>query len=558
MIKYILILAFIILAQIQIYSQVENVPLNHPVYYFLKEMKVKRVVSYIKEDIPNLSRFEVKGFLDEIESKQEQLSRTELKLLFRYKFEFNESLHPDTTTYFFHPEKDFGTSLSDVFSDKVKYLYAYREQSANIFFEGLGHFYFGQTFKPESNNSTLYDIGFRIRGTVFNHLGYNLEVIKGGSSGNREVAELIKPEVLTSYKWLENLENINNYDFTSGYIKYHTEPADEMDISFQLGREQKTVGYGYGSKLVLSGDNPPLDFLQFNFDYGMVHFTSIFASTVGEFSSNPDTRYTKYWAFNRLKLSFKNLIDAGIGESIVYSGRGIELGYATPLGFYKFIEHSLQDRDNANLYLDFQTNFIDNLEFQGILFLDENILSNLQDLDKYTNKTAYQLGFFWYQPLSLDDFSLVVEYTKIRPFVYSHVDSMNTYTAFGKNLGHRSGPNSDEIFSRLSYNFNEWIRINFKYAFVRSGENVYDVDGNLVKNVGGDIYLNHDSRPENDKAYFLDGVRINNNIFEIGLRIEPVRDFIFDIIYNYNVENNLTTGEKINKSYGYIRFSLEY
>jgi len=544
--------------QIQVYSQVENVPLDHPVYTFLKEMKVKRVVSYINEDIPNLSRFEVKRFLDEIESKQNELSRTELKLLYRYKTEFIESLHTDSTTYFFHPEKDFGESISDVFSDKVKYLYAYREQNANIYFELLGHFYYGQTFDPESNNATLYDIGFRGRGTVFNHLGYNLEVIKGGSSGNRQVAELIKPEITTSYKWLENLENINNYDFTTGYVKYHTEPADEMDISFQLGREHKTAGYGYGSKLVLSGNNPPMDFLQFNFDYGIVHFTSIFASTVGEFSSNPDARYTKYWAFNRLKLSFKNLFDVGIGESIVYSGRGVELGYATPLGFYKFIEHSLQDRDNANLYLDFQSNFIDNFELQGMLFLDENILSNLQDLDKYTNKTAYQFGLFWYQPLSLNDFSLVVEYTKIRPFVYSHVDSMNTYTAFGKNLGHKIGPNSDEIFSRLSYNFNERIRVNFNYAFVRSGENIYDGDGNLVKNVGGDIYLNHDSRPENDQAYFLDGIRFNHNIFELGLRIEPVRDFIFDIINNYNVEKNLTTGEKINTSYGYIRFSLEY
>ena len=544
--------------QIQVYSQVENVPLNHPVYTFLKEMKVKRIISYINEDIPNLSRFEVKRFLDEIESKQNELSRTELKLLTRYKIEFNESIDADTTTYFFHPEKDFGESISDVFSDKVKYLFAYKEQNANIYFELLGHFYYGQTFDPESNNATLYDIGFRGRGTVFNHLGYNLEVIKGGSSGNRQVAELIKPEITTSYKWLENLENINNYDFTTGYVKYHTEPADEMDISFQLGREHKTAGYGYGSKLVLSGNNPPMDFLQFNFDYGIVHFTSIFASTVGEFSSNPDARYTKYWAFNRLKLSFKNLFDVGIGESIVYSGRGIELGYATPLGFYKFIEHSLQDRDNANLYLDFQSNFIDNLEFQGILFLDENILSNLQDLDKYTNKTAYQFGLFWYQPLSLNDFSLVVEYTKIRPFVYSHVDSMNTYTAFGKNLGHRIGPNSDEIFGRLSYNFNEWIRMNFKYAFVRSGENIYDGDGNLVKNVGGDIYLNHDSRPENDKAYFLEGIRINNDIFEIGLRIEPVRDFIFDIIYNYNVEKNLTTGSTLNSSYGYVNFTLEY
>ena len=540
------------------FSQVENVPLTHPVYTFLKEMKVKRIVPYINEDLPNLSRFEVRKHLETIENKRSELSPTERKLFNRYKAEFYESLDPDTTTYFFHPDKSFSTSLSEVFSNKVKYLYAYREKNANVYIDLLGHIYYGQTFKPEVNNTTLFDGGIRIRGTVFNHLGYNFAFLKGGASGSREVAELIEPRLLTSFKWIEDIENINNYDFTAGYIKYHTEPVDDMNLSIQVGREHKTVGYGYSSKLVLSGDNPPLDFIQFNFDYGIVNFTSIHGSTVGEFNMNKDARFTKYWVFNRLKLKFENLFDVGIGESIVYSGRGLELAYLTPVGFYKFIEHSIQDRDNANLYFDFQSGFIENLEFQATFLLDENILSNLQDFEKYTNKTAYQLGVFWYQPFSINDLSLVLEYTRIRPFVYTHFDSMNVYTAFGKNLGHRIGPNADELFSRLSYNFNDWIRLNIVYAHIRRGENIYDDEGNLIKNVGGDIYLSHGHNVENTTAKFLDGIRINNDVFEVGFRIEPARDFIFDIIYNYNIESNLTTGIKDYLSYGFIRFTLNY
>ncbi len=219
---------------------------------------------------------------------------------------------------------------------------------------------------------------------------------------------------------------------------------------------------------------------------------------------------------------------------------------------------SLQDRDNANLYFDFQSGFIKNLEFQATFLLDENILFNLNELDKYINKTAYQLGAFWYQPFSINDLSLVLEYTRIRQFVYTHFDSLNTYTAFGKNLGHRIGPNADELVSRLSYNFNDWIRLNLVYTHIRRGENVYDDEGNLVKNVGGDIYLSHGSNPENTTAIFLDGVRINNDVFEIGMRIEPARDFIFDIIYNYNIESNLTNGIKDYLSHGFIRFTLNY
>ncbi|MCL4279457.1 MAG: hypothetical protein KJZ60_07180, partial [Ignavibacteriaceae bacterium] len=226
-------------------------------------------------------------------------------------------------------------------------------------------------------------------------------------------------------------ENIGNYEFVDGYIKYLTNPVDDMNLFIEIGREYKTVGYGYGSKLVLSGDSPPLDFIEFGLNYGIASFSSIHGSTVGDFSYNMDERYTKYWAFNRLKFSFENLFDIGIGENIIYSGRGFELGYASPLAFYKFVEMELQDRDNANLYFDIQTSFIPNLELQGTFFLDENILSNLQNFDSYKNKTAYQLGIFWYEALSLNDLSMKLEYTKIRPFVYTHVNAQNTYSSWG-------------------------------------------------------------------------------------------------------------------------------
>ncbi len=331
-----------------------------------------------------------------------------------------------------------------------------------------------------------------------------------------------------------------------------------MNLFIEIGREYKTVGYGYGSKLVLSGDSPPLDFIEFGLNYGIASFSSIHGSTVGDFSYNMDERYTKYWAFNRLKFSFENLFDIGIGENIIYSGRGFELGYASPLAFYKFVEMELQDRDNANLYFDIQTSFIPNLELQGTFFLDENILSNLQNFDSYKNKTAYQLGIFWYEALSLNDLSMKLEYTKIRPFVYTHVNAQNTYSSWGTNLGHPIGPNADEIFSELAYNLNDWMRVTLNYRFVRKGENLYDEQGNLIKNVGGDINVSTGPNPEFENAYFLDGERFNQNIFQVGFRIEPIRDFIFYLIYNYDQENNLATGNKLITNYGLFKFQIGY
>lgn len=217
-----------------------------------------------------------------------------------------------------------------------------------------------------------------------------------------------------------------------------------------------------------------------------------------------------------------------------------------------------QDRDNGNLYFDLETTSIPNIELQATFLLDENILSNLGDLEKYTNKTAYQLGGLWYEAFGINDLSVILEYTRIRPFVYTHRDIKNTYTAWSENLGHRIGPNADEIYTRLMYNANEWIRLSAGYGYCRRGENIYDADGNLIKNVGGDIFLSHKSVPENETAIFLDGIRFGNEVFEAGIRIEPMRDFIFDIILNYSSETNISAGKTENLLYGLLKFTLEY
>ncbi len=541
------------------FAQVENVPITNGVYTFLKEMKVKGLISFIREDDPVLSRFEVKDLLKKINSNSSQLSSTETKLLNKYWMEFSDSIEPDTLTQLFNPQNNFFSDLDEMLTDKVKYLYAYKEPENNVYIEWLGHFYHAQDFSNDyATNSNLYDIGFAIRGTVFNHLGYNLTVFKGGVSGNGQLAEIVEPRLLTSFKWLEDTENIGNYDFTYGYLKYHAEPVEKMNLSFQLGREDITLGYGYGSKLILSGNNPTMDFIKFNFDYGIINFTSLHASTTGYFSFTPEERYTKYFAHNHLKLKFDNLFDIGIGETMIYSGRGIEFGYLTPVTFYKFIEMGIQDRDNGNLYFDLQTKFVKNLELQGTFLLDENILSNLGDLEKYTNKTAYQLGAFWYEPFGVNDLSLIFEYTRIRPYVYTHFNIKNNYTAFGANLGHRIGPNADEIMLRYNYNFNEWIRLTMEYRYQREGNNVYADDGTLIKNVGGDIALSHGYVIPTDRAYFLDGERVNTNIFILGLRLEPIRGFIFDISYNNRYQMNITKNISNRLSYALLKFSLEY
>lgn len=553
-----IISTIIFLFTVKGFSQVENVPLSYPVYQFLKEMAVKKAISGYDDDNPNLSRYEVANFLKTIDTCKKQLNQTELELLAKYKSEFiPEESTNDNTWRMFGSQKNFSENLTDFFSNKQKYLYFIGEEGNNVFIEGLGNIYFGSEFKPGNKNALIMDGGLRARGTIFYHLGYSFDFYKGAVFGQKEFAPYMEPRLKTDFKFNEDTEIIKNYDFTSAYLKFNIKPFSGADFNAQFGREKLTYGYGYGSKAILSGDNPDMDFLKMDFKYDVIRFSSIFSSTVGYLSQVRDERYTKYFSAHRLKISLENLFAIAISDVIVYNGR-IEFAYLNPILFWNFAEKSLQDRDNKNFAIDFQTNFLKNIEIQGTLFVDDDeqfaLFTGKTDRDQ---KFVYQIGTFIYEPF-INNLSLVFEYTKIRPYTYSHYDIKNNYTAYGINLGHRIGPNADELFSRISYNISDWGRINFEYRHIRKGNNIYDAEGNLIRNVGGDVAYTFRDGVDNTEAKFLDGERVNTDNFLINFRFIPIRNYTFNFYYVYNIDKNITKGFKDEQSYAYIRLNIDY
>ena len=558
--KILLFLLIIIsITSIDLKAQIENVPLADPVYKFLKEMNVKRIIDNFIDDDPNLSRFQVADMLKTMYKKKSQLSKTEINILKKYMIEFvPEELNSKTTTSLFGGNTGASDGIKGLIEDKQKYLFAYKKDNNNIFINAIGNLYYVNGIKPTvKSNAWLFDGGLDFRGSLFNKIGYNLNVLKGGAAGDSVLVESAFPPIKSTFKYVENIENITNYDFTNGYLKFYTDPAEGMDLSVQIGREKLVYGYGYSKRLALSGDAPNMDFLKFMFKYGVINYSSIYGSTVGEFNPDRDLRYTKYFSANRLTIALDNLFNVGIGETVV-SSRGIEFGYLNPLLFYKFAEMSLQDRDNGTLFFDMQTHFLKDLELQGTFFLDENILSNLSDLERQTNKTAYQLGFFWYEPAGFRNFSLIFEYTKIRPYVYTHFDPENIYTGFGVILGHPIGPNADQLFVKMNYNFSSRVSANLELQKIRKGENVYNSDGELIFNAGGSVYDTFVEGRDSDKAYFLDGIRVNDYSVRLNVVYEPLLDYTLDFNYVYNISKNLTNGGNTDQSYAYVRFNLGY
>jgi hypothetical protein len=541
-------------------AQVENVSLDDPVYSFLKRLSVRKIISSIHDYDPNLSKQQITDYLLEAKSKSSRLSETDRVLIEKYLVKFDVSMmNKSNTTALFdsHGRLD----VKDIFSNKEKYFYILNSNGNTLFFDYLTSGLMSTEFKPNSKaTSILYDFGGRFQGTFFGHLGYNFFLRKGVLGGNDSMlAVLNEPRLLYNFKFLENNpdDSERSFDFIDGYVRYETKPQDNMSVSVQLGREKLLYGYSYTDPLALGGAHPNMDFIKMKFDYGIAHFSSITASTVGPYSQTRDSNYTKFIAFNSLRFSIPNLFDIGIGESVVYS-RGIDIGYLTPFIFYKFVEHSLQDRDNGTLFFDIQTHFIKDLQFQGTFFMDESLFGGLTEFNKQTNKVAFQLGSMWTEPVGVKDVSLTLQYTYIRPYVYTHFNPKNTYTSFGQVLGNPIGPNADQIYSRLTYDFSDWLSVSFVYERIRKGENVYDASGSLVKNVGGDANQTFREGLDSDVANFLDGNRVNTDVAQVSLKIEPFRNFIFDINYIYRKENHLDQNFIDDVNFGSIKLSIDY
>lgn len=558
--KKLFILIFLLSLNCISYSQIENAPLSYPIYEFIKEMTVKKIIYGYDDGNSNLSRGEIIDYLREIRNHQNELSNTEKKLLSKYEIEYiPEKQNDDNSLVIFDGKGNFTNKIKDAFTNKFKHVYKTEKGDNNLYVNFIGNLYLGKEFKPYSkHNAAVMDGGFRARGTLFGHLGYYLTVSKGAIFGQGDIAQFIYPALKSDFKFNENAEKLKNYDFTNGYVKYGLKPVENMDLNVQLGREKITYGFGYGSRLFLSGDTPDLDFLKLNFKYGVLNYSYIHGSSAGDYNTDREKRYTKYFVANRLMIAIKDVLNFSLAESIIYNGR-IDFAYLNPFLFYIFAEKSLQDRDNKNFSLDLQTKFLKNAEFSFSSFIDDDeLFAFVSGKTDRTEKIGYQAGGFFYEPLGMKNLSLSLAYTKIRPYVYSHYDEKNAYTVYGINLGHRIGPNADEIYSAAAYNISDWGRLEMEYRFIREGNNVYDESGNLIKNVGGDISIPFRDGIDDDYAAFLDGERVNSNEINIGFRFQIIQNFTFWLKYVYRIENNTTKNSKSDVSFAFFRMNVDY
>lgn len=342
--------------------------------------------------------------------------------------------------------------------------------------------------------------GARLRGTALGRLGFSGRVTNGTILGADTVI-LLDPRFGRSFKFGVVRQN-RDVDFGGGHVR------GDFDVAAaEIGREPLRLGNGGEGTLLLGGALPSsFDYLRFQMRLGPVSFSHVHASlladptgaSVGITAEIPQ----KYVATHLLTLGPVAGIRLSLGEAVIYSGRGFEVGYLNPLNFMKSQEHFLRDRDNTYMYVAASVAPARRVFLEGEFLLDDLIFSRIGE-GYWGNKTAWRIGGRL-TAFPLDFADLSASYTRLEPYVYSHFNPTNAYLHDGAMLA-ASGlePNSYLLDLGLSLFPAANLTVRLNAGTGEHGANETE-NGQVVRNVGGDVRRTFDTLSVSD-VRFLDG-----------------------------------------------------
>jgi hypothetical protein len=307
---------------------------------------------------------------------------------------------------------------------------------------------------------TRFTSGLRVEGGYAKHLRFMMDFRDHTEAGNGPYWSRTQ---LYEDRWAsvdESGGKTTSYDISESFLQYYG-----RDLSIAAGRGRFRWGPAHFGSLFLNSNMPPIDYVRFDavfesqYQPCAIGYTFLHGSLASHLAE--DTLYRtpagrwrtldaqKYFSAQRLEFRARYNLLFGFSQGVIYGDRGIQLGYITPLNFLYSAQHSNNDKDNLVLAGDVTWRPVHGLKLWLEGFLDDLTVSKLTT-SYGGNKSAYTVGLQGIVPREFwSKFDLTAEYTKIRPFVYSHVFRVNTYTDWTSPLGYTLRPNSETMTVEL-------------------------------------------------------------------------------------------------------------
>ncbi len=374
----------------------------------------------------------------------------------------------------------------------------------------------------ESNNTrgTLYwsSRGFEARGWISKRISFYTS-----ATDNQE------RDVSFVNSWVESHHAVPgaNYYFAyaSGYYDYLLASGyfdfaiikDHINASF--GYDKQFIGDGLTS-MFLSDFAASEPFLKINTRIWHINYENLYMELTPQFAGSPDHLLPhKYCTIQHLSFNATKWLNLGLFESIIFDRRDhFEFRYLNPIIFLGELEQSLGSPDKKHIGIDFKIVAAHHLQFYGQFLLDEFKASSFfSNNGWWGNKWALQLGGKYFDAFTVKNLDLQLELNVVRPYTYTHNDSIANYTHYNQPLATPLGANFIQLIGVAKYQVFKKLFLTAKGMYYTQGADTGSSD------YGSNIFASYDLRSGDYGIKLLNGIKTNCMLlnFNISYQLKP-------------------------------------
>jgi hypothetical protein len=380
----------------------------------------------------------------------------------------------------------------DVFLSKKPILKNFYRTPANLFEVNTKDFFLAVNpmiqflaGKESDNDQNIFlnTRGVSIRGRIADKIGF-----AGYLTDNQERDPLYVQQFVNERKAVPGMGFYQDFKGTGydyfdarGYVTFGVTKY----IDVQFGYDKNFIGDGQRS-LFLSDFGAPALFLKLNTKIWRLNYQNLFMELTSANTFSAGVLYPKkYAAMHHLDMAITKWLNIGLFEGIIFGRKDhFEFGYLNPVIFYRHAEQQNGSFDNSVVGLDAKANVAHSFQFYTQFLLDEFSLKEIRNGSGWWgNKWGLQVGAKYIDAFGVRNLDLQLEANRVRPFTYSHTDSVANYTHYNQPLAHPLGANFQEWIGTARYQPAPKWMIEGKLFYNNQGK-----DTGAINN-GGNIFL---------------------------------------------------------------------
>ena len=299
-------------------------------------------------------------------------------------------------------------------------------------------------------------------------------------------------------------------------------------INLQFGYDRNFIGNGYRSLFLSDFGNNYL-FLKINTRIWKLNYQNLFTELSNGRSHGDQLLPKKYMTMHHLGLQATKWLNIGFFEAVVFGRQNhFEFGYLTPIIFLRSAEQQNGSSDNAFVGFDFKANIAHTLQLYGQVLLDEFVLNQVKAGNGWwANKQAIQVGGKYIDAFKIKNLDLQGEINFVRPFTYSHYDSVSNYAHSNQPLAHPLGANFTELIGIIRYQPLPKWQVQAKLIVFRQGLDTAN------SNFGSNIFILNTSRASDYGYKTGNGVKSTGANLSLWIGYEVLENLFIDASLMY-------------------------